>query len=60
MIGGRTVKVLKVMACNFDWLNNFYITPIKNIHRVNNFALCFAKALMNTSKDEDEEECIIW
>jgi len=60
MIGGRSVKVLKVMACNINWLNNYYINPIKNIHRVKNFAFCFAKALMDASKEEEEEECIIW
>ena len=31
VIGGRTVKVLKVMACNLDWLNRFYFEPWKNI-----------------------------
>ena len=31
VIGGRTVKVLKVMACNLDWLNTFYFEPWKNI-----------------------------
>jgi len=62
MIGGRTVKVLKIMACNLNWLNKYYITPIKNIHSVKNLAFCFAKALASASRDEDEneEECIIW
>ena len=31
MIGGRTVKVLKVMACSMDWLIEYYFTPWKNI-----------------------------
>ena len=30
-IGGRTVQVLKVMACNMDWLIRNYFTPWKNI-----------------------------
>ena len=30
-IGGRTVKVLKVMACSKDWLIEYYFTPWKNI-----------------------------
>ena len=24
-IGGRTVKVLKLMACNRNWLSSFYV-----------------------------------
>ena len=63
MIGGRTVKVLKIMACNINWLNRYYITPIKNIHSIKNLAFCFAKALANASNDQEEEEeekCIIW
>ena len=31
MIGGRTVKVLNIMACNLSWLNRNYFTPLKNI-----------------------------
>ena len=31
MIGGRTVKVLKVMACNERWLIRNYYRPWKNI-----------------------------
>ena len=31
MIGGRTVKVLKVMACNESWLIRNYYRPWKNI-----------------------------
>ena len=30
-IGGRTVQVLKVMACNMDWLIRNYFKPWKNI-----------------------------
>ena len=30
-LGGRTVKVLKVMACNKDWLIRNYYTPWLNI-----------------------------
>ena len=30
-IGGRTVQVLKVMACNKDWLIRNYFKPWKNI-----------------------------
>ena len=68
MIGGRVVKVLKVMACNINWLNSYYITPLKNIHSVKNLAYCLAKVLTtspnnfsNSMRTEDEdEECIIW
>ena len=31
MIGGRYVKVLKIMACNDNWLYRNYINPLKNI-----------------------------
>ena len=31
MIGGRTVKVLKVMACNESWLVRNYFRPWKNL-----------------------------
>ena len=31
IIGGKSVKVLKIMACNSAWLNRNYINPIENI-----------------------------
>ena len=31
MIGGKTRKILKVMACNISWLMRFYYNPLKNI-----------------------------
>ena len=31
MIGGRTVKVLKLMACNDRWLSDNYYGPIQNM-----------------------------
>ena len=31
IIGGKSVKVLKIMACNTAWLNRYYINPIENI-----------------------------
>jgi hypothetical protein len=31
MIGGKSVKVLKLMACNSRWLNNYYYRPIQEI-----------------------------
>ena len=31
MIGGRNVKVLKVMVCNEDWLERNYYRPWKNL-----------------------------
>jgi len=34
MIGGRTVKVLKVMACNELWLANNYYHPINTINKM--------------------------
>ena len=30
-IGGRLVKVLKLMACNRNWLSSFYFQPIAEI-----------------------------
>ena len=32
VIGGKKVKVLKIMACNSSWLNRNYINPIENIN----------------------------
>ena len=32
MIGGRTVKVLNIMACNTSWLNRNYFTPLERIN----------------------------
>ena len=34
MIGGRSVKVLKVMACNKSWLLNYYYHPINTINQM--------------------------
>ena len=34
MIGGKVVKVLKVMACNDRWLQYFYFNPISEIDRL--------------------------
>ena len=31
IIGGKSVKVLKIMACNTEWLNRNYINPLNNI-----------------------------
>ena len=36
MIAGRTVKVLKVMACNKNWLLNNYYHPINTINKMIN------------------------
>ena len=36
MIGGHSVKVLKVMACNDTWLTKFYINPLNNFKRTLN------------------------
>ena len=36
LIGGRAVKVLKVMACNLNWLKKYYFTPWKNILELTN------------------------
>ena len=32
MVGGKTVKVLKVMACNRRWLSSFYYNPMNMIN----------------------------
>ena len=34
MIGGKTVRVLNVMACNDIWLNNNYYSPIERLTRL--------------------------
>ena len=34
MIGGKTVKVLKLMACNNTWLSEYYYKPIDVIDRL--------------------------
>ena len=31
MVGGKSVKILKIMACNTEWLNRNYINPLNNI-----------------------------
>ena len=31
MIGGKTRKILRVMACTISWLKRFYYNPMKNI-----------------------------
>ena len=31
VIGGKTIKVLKCMACNDNWLSKYYFTPIQQI-----------------------------
>ena len=32
VIGGRSIRVLKVMVCNKQWLEQNYFTPMKNIN----------------------------
>ena len=34
MIGGKTVKVLNVMACNDSWLSKYYYNPLNSINRM--------------------------
>ena len=34
MIGGKSVKVLNVMACNNNWLSTYYYNPINLINRM--------------------------
>ena len=31
MIGGRAVKVLKIMVCNSSWIERYYFSPLKNM-----------------------------
>ena len=31
MIGGKSIKVLKIMACDDSWLNRNYYNPIQGI-----------------------------
>ena len=28
VIGGRVIKVLKIMACTEDWINRYYFNPV--------------------------------
>jgi len=32
LIGGRSIKVLEIMACKLSWLNNNYFTPLERIN----------------------------
>ena len=32
MIGGRSIKVLKIMACKTSWLDNNYYTPLRGLY----------------------------
>ena len=35
IIGGKSTKILKIMACNKSWLMKFYFNPIENLnHRI--------------------------
>ena len=53
MIGGRYVRVLKVMACDITWLNKYYYTPLKNIYEMKDFMNFFSKALLAALNDYD-------
>ena len=63
MIGGKTVKILKIMVCKKNWLQEYYFNPIKNIYIKEKMASCLAEALLSSLKliayskliDEDEK-----
>ena len=52
-IGGRYVKVLKVMVFNITWLNKYYSTPLKNIYEMKDFMNFFSQALLAILNDYD-------
>jgi len=71
MIGGRFIRVLKIMACNDAWLNKYYYNPIKSIYEMKMFIQHFAKILLLSSKNYNKKKeqrkkkknegcCIIW
>ena len=50
MIGGRAVKVLNVMACNNNWLLEYYYTPINAIKRmISRKDIGYGEQVVNTS-----------
>ena len=55
MIGGRTVRVLKIMACNTAWLNKYYYTPLKNIYYMKEFMNFFSRALLDSLKNYNND-----
>jgi hypothetical protein len=68
VIGGKSVKILKIMVCNSNWIKNNYITPIKNILGIKLLSGFIADALLNSAKNasnnkssnKDEDPCLIW
>ena len=50
MIGGKTVKILKIMVCSKDWLQRNYYNPIKNIYIIEKMASCLTEALLSSLK----------
>lgn len=60
MIGGKLVKVLKVMACNHIWLSNNYYMPIKEIDRlVIDIKNSYQSQTINTDNSFGEKQVII-
>ena len=55
MIGGRYVRVLKVMACNIAWFNKYYYTPLKNIYEMKDFVNFFSQALLASLNDYNDD-----
>ena len=55
MIGGKFIRVLKIMACNDTWLNKYYYEPIKSIYEMKTFMLIFSKALISLSNDSNKK-----
>ena len=55
MIGGKFIRVLKIMACNDTWLNKYYYEPIKSIYEMKTFMLIFGKALISLSNDSNKK-----
>ena len=67
VVGGKSVKILKIMVCNSNWIKKI-ITPIKNILGIKILSRCIADALLNSAKNasnnkssnENEDSCLIW
>ena len=72
MIGGKFIRVLKIMACNDTWLNKYYYEPIKSIYEMKTFMLALILDINNLKKKTDNTKlqqrkkkknegcCIIW
>ena len=56
MIGGRAVNIVKVMACNNNWLNKNYYSPMEIARNSYKYSNLF-RALENKNKSSDYCVC---